>query len=482
MDDFGWMDATDLAALVRAGEVTPLELVDAAIARIERCNPTLNAVVTPMFEQARDAARTQSRNGAFAGVPYLLKDLAVEYAGVRFTEGSRFLRDNVSAHDQELTVRLRAAGLIVLGKTNTCEFGLAPTCEPLLFGPTRNPWDPSLTPSGSSGGAAAAVAAGMVPMAHANDLGGSIRYPASACGLFGLKPTRARNPLGPEYGDVVCGMAVEHAVTRSVRDSAALLDATSGPALGDPYDAPPPARPFAAEVGAPPGRLRIAFTRRTPEDLPVHADCVAAIDDAMLLCEALGHEVVEADLTALDATVGAAIGTMFGAATSWILEYWIRKVGRVPEPDEIEPLTRALWENSRNVTAGAFLLAIDDVRAFSRKVAQFLTDYDVWAHPTLGEPPMPLGEMVSTADDPWASMRRSRTFVGFAGVVANITGNPAMSVPLSWNAAGVPVGVHFTARFGDEATLLRLASQLEAARPWRDRHPAVRAVTDATRA
>ena len=314
----------------------------------------------------------------------------------------------------------------------------------LLFGPTRNPWDPSLTPSGSSGGSAAAVAAGMVPMAHANDLGGSIRYPASACGLFGLKPTRARNPLGPEYGDVVCGMAVEHAVTRSVRDSAALLDATSGPALGDPYDAPPPARPFAAEVGAPPGRLRIAFTRRTPEDLPVHADCVAAIDDAMLLCEALGHEVVEADLTALDATVGAAIGTMFGAATSWILEYWIRKVGRAPEPDEIEPLTRALWENGRNVTAGRATCSRSTTcapsPARSRSSSPTTTSGRIrpWASHRCRSARWCRPPTIRAA-----SMRRSRTFVGFAGVVANITGNPAMSVPLSWNAAGVPVGVHF---------------------------------------
>ena len=291
MDDFGWIDATDLAALVRAGDVTPLELVDAAIARIEGCNPSLNAVVTPMFEQARDAAAQQTLTGTFAGVPYLLKDLAVEYAGVRFTEGSRFLRDNVSAHDQELTVRLRAVGLIVLGKTNTCEFGLAPTCEPVLFGPTRNPWDPSLTPSGSSGGSAAAVAAGMVPMAHANDLGGSIRYPASACGLFGLKPARARNRLGPEYGDVVCGMAVE-AVTRSAATrGAARCDVGAGPRRSVRRAAGATVRGRSRRPRSP------AHGAHPPQtqDLPVHADCVAAIDDAMLLCEALGHEVVEAD-------------------------------------------------------------------------------------------------------------------------------------------------------------------------------------------
>ena len=240
------LDAVGQAELVRRGEVTPVELVEAAIARIERLNPRLNAVVTCEFERALDAARRVLPAGPFTGIPYLLKDLAIEWEGVRFTEGSRFLRDNVSRHDQELTVRLRRAGLVLLGKTNTPEFGTLPTCESALFGVTRNPWDTSRTPGGSSGGSAAAVASGMVPMAYGNDAGGSIRFPASCCGLFGLKPTRARLPFGPEYGDVFSGLAVEHALTRSVRDSAVLLDATAGPDLGDPYWAPPPARPFAA--------------------------------------------------------------------------------------------------------------------------------------------------------------------------------------------------------------------------------------------
>ncbi len=476
MDDLGWMDASAQAELVRRGDVTPTELVDAAIARIETTNGELNAVITPVFDQAREAAAQLSRDAPFAGVPYLLKDLAVECAGVRFTEGSRFLRDNVSNHDQELVVRLRRAGLVIVGKTNTCEFGLQPTCEPARFGPTRNPWDPSRTPSGSSGGSAAAVAAGMVSMAHANDLGGSIRFPASACGLFGLKPTRARNPLGPEYGDVVSGMAVEHAVTRSVRDSAALLDATSGPDLGDPYPAPPEHRPFLDEVRTDPGALRIAFTRTPAGGLPAHRDCLRAIDDAMHLCESLGHHVAEADLVALDERVGAAIGTMFSGAAGWILAYWIRKLGREPEPGELEPLTEAFWDHARILSAGDYLLAMDDLRAFSRAVARFLLDYDVWAMPTLSEPPVPIGEMVSTPEDPWRSLNRSRYFVAFPAVVANVTGNPAMSVPLHWNAEGLPIGVHFLGRFGDEATLLRLASQLEQARPWSERHPPVNAV------
>src|SRR5437660_4307171 len=294
LDESAWMDATALAELVRRGEVAATELVEAAIGRIEQLNPALNAVVTPMFDRALGEARGGMPAGPFAGVPFLLKDLAVECAGVRFTEGSAFLRDNVSTHDQELVRRLRRAGLVILGKTNTPEFGLLPTCEPALFGPARNPWDLGRTPGGSSGGSAAAVASGMVPAAHGNDLGGSIRYPASCCGLFGLKPTRARNPLGPEFGDVVSGLAVEHALTRSVGDRAALLDATSGPDLGDPYAAPPPVRPFALEVGADPGRLRIAFTVRTVEGELAHPDCAASARRSPGLRSRQSHAVVDA--------------------------------------------------------------------------------------------------------------------------------------------------------------------------------------------
>ena len=319
-------DATGQAELVRRRELTATELVEAAITATEALNPVVNAVVTPMFDRALDEARMHPR-GPFAGVPYLLKDLLVEAAGSRFTEGSLFLRDNVSRFDSELVVRLRRAGLVILGKTSTPEFGMAPTCEAKLFGPTRNPWDVSRSTSGSSGGSAAAVAARIVPMAHGNDLGGSLRYPASACGVFGLKPTRARNPLGPEYGDVLNGWAVEHAVTRTVRDSAALLDATAGPSPGDPYAAPPPARPYAAEVGVDPGRLRIGFSPRTTDGNPGHPDCVAALDDAVGVCAALGHDMVETDLPGLTPEVGTAIGTMYNAATAWILSYWIRRTG-----------------------------------------------------------------------------------------------------------------------------------------------------------
>jgi amidase len=468
------LDATEQAGLVQRHDVAPAELVAAAIERIEALNPTLNAVVTPVFDRALDAAKG-TLAGPFAGVPYLLKDLACEMDGVRFTEGSRFLANNVSTFDQELVVRLRAAGLVILGKTNTPEFGMAPACEPLLFGPTRNPWDPDRSTSGSSGGSAAAVASGMVPFAHGNDLGGSLRYPASACGLFALKPTRARNPLGPAYGDVAAGGAVEHALTRSVRDSAALLDATAGPAPGDPYWAPPQVRPFTEEVGADPGRLRIAYTARTPDGDLGHPDCIAAVEHAARLCESLGHEVVETDWPGFTADVGDAIGTLIHGAIGWILRYWIRHIGREPGIDEIEPLTRVLWEGSHRVTAADWLVAVEDTQRFSRRVAQFFQGFDVFLTPTMSAPPLPIGTMVSTPDDPWRSMEVSAPTVRYAGVVANLTGNPAMSVPLHWNDDGMPIGAHFLGPFGDEATLFRLAAQLEQAQPWADRLPQIHA-------
>jgi amidase len=471
------LDAVAQADLVQRKEVTPAELVQWAIERIEQLNPTLNAVITPMYDQALAVAAAKPPSGPLAGVPYLVKDLIAEVAGAAFSEGSRFLRGHVSHFDSELVLRLRRAGLIIVGKTNTPEFGMAPTCEPVLHGPTRNPWDTTRSTSGSSGGSAAAVASRMVPAAHGNDLGGSIRYPASACGLFGLKPTRARNPLGPEYGDAVNGWACEHAITRTVRDSAVILDATAGPDLGDPYGLPAPARPFADEVGRDPGRLRIGYTAVTPEGTPAHPDCVAALDDAVALCAALGHEPVEAELPGLTPEIGAAIGSIFAAATAWIVEYWIRRLGRQPAEAELEPLTCAYREMGQQVRACDYLLAIEDCQAFARGVAQFLAGIDVWLTPTMSAPPALIGEITSTVDEPLRALERGGRTVAYAGVVANITGNPAMSVPLWWNASGLPIGVHFLGRYGDEATLLRLASQLESARPWPPRLSPVTAAT-----
>jgi amidase len=315
-----------------------------------------------------------------------------------------------------------------------------------------------------------------VPVAHANDLGGSIRYPASACGLFGLKPTRARNSLGPRYGDVVSGMACEHVLTRSVRDSAAILDATAGPVAGDPYWAPPPTRPFVDEVGADPGRLRIAYSRRTPEGPAGHPDCLAGLDQTVELLDGLGHDLTEVTFDFITPEVGSAIGTAFNSAAAWIARYWIRQVGREPEHEEIEPGTRALWEMGEQVTAAQYLLAVEDLQEFSRVVASFLTSYDVWLTPTLSAPPLPIGAATATHDEPLAGLARVAETIRYAGVIANVTGCPAMSVPLSWSDGGLPVGMHFLGRFGDEATLLRLAGQLEAARPWAHRWPRINAV------
>ncbi|HEU5267362.1 MAG TPA: amidase [Jatrophihabitans sp.] len=471
--EVGRLDATGQADLVRRGEVSRRELVEAAIERIEERNAPLNAVITPLYERA--VARAESATGPFAGVPYLLKDLVAEVAGTRFTEGSAFLRDNVSTVDSALVTRLERAGLVIVGKTNTPEFGMVPTCEPLLHGPTRNPWDLTRSTSGSSGGSAAAVAAGMVAMAHGNDLGGSLRYPASACGLFGFKPTRGRISLAPLYGDVVGGWAVEHALTRSVRDSAALLDATAGAEPGDPYPAPSATRPFADEVGVDPGRLRLAVCRRTASGAPAHPDCLAALDDAVALCADLGHEPVESDLPELTPEDGTAIGIVFNAAVAWIVDYWVRHQGREPQPHELEPLTWAYWAEGRALSAEQYLRSVELLQRYTRRLAEYLTDFDAVLSPTLSTPPLPLGEITSTEDEPLRALERGGATVDYAQVLANITGNPAMSVPLWWNGEGLPIGVHVLGRFGAEATLFRLAGQLERARPWAARVPPIAA-------
>jgi len=473
VNDLWRLDATAQAQLVREKSVRPIELVEAAIERIERLNPKLNAVVTPMYDRARAEASVAVPEGPFAGVPFLLKDLLAEYAGVRFTEGSAFVDGRYTPDtDSELTRRLRRAGLIIVGKTNTPEFGILPTTEPRLFGPTRNPWNLGRTPGGSSGGSAAAVAAGMVAMAHANDGGGSIRIPASCCGLFGLKPTRGRNPLGPHYGDIFSGFAVEHAVTRSVRDSAALLDATAGPDLGDPYAAPAPARPYSEEVNRPPGFLRVAFTTSAATGVPVHADCVRAVQEAATLCAELGHDVTEAT-PALEAdTISQAFLTVWTAGAAWSIDDWARRTKQAPSPECFEPLTWGLYEMGTGRRAADYLLAIQDLQRVARQIAQFFVQYDVWLSPTLAEPPPPLGSFDPTPDNPLQGLLRAMQFVPFTPIF-NATGQPAMSVPLLWNQENVPVGVQFAGRFGDEATLLRLAAQLEQARPWAGRWPAL---------
>jgi len=388
------------------------------------------------------------------------------------TSGSAFLENFVPGYDSALVSRYKRAGLIVVGKTNTPEFGIVPTTEPKLFGPSRNPWDISRTTGGSSGGSAAAVAARIVPMAHANDGGGSIRIPASCCGLFGLKPTRARNSLGPAFGDMFSGLVAEHAVTRSVRDSAALLDATAGPEVGDPYYAPPPARPFIQEVGADPGRLRIAVSVAAPSGVSIHDDCVAAVRDAAKLCSELGHNVEEASPTFNREMLTRSFMALWAAGCTWEIDGQAQRSGRTASADQFEPSTWTLYQMGANVSASQYLQALQSLQSMSREIGRFFEDYDVWLTPTLGMPPVELGHFDSPAEDPLRGMRRAAEFVPFTPI-CNATGQPAMSVPLYWNSEGLPVGTHFVARFGDEATLFRLAAQLEEARPWKDRRPPV---------
>ena len=468
--DTAYIDATAQAELVRGGDVTSLELVDAAIERVERLNLQLNAVVTEMYDHARELAGRTGHTGPFGGVPFLVKDFLAEYAGFRFTEASAFLKDFVPDTDSELVRRFKNAGLVTVGKTNAPEFAIGATTEPELFGPTHNPWDLGRTPGGSSGGAAAAVASGMVAMAHGNDAGGSIRIPAACCGVFGLKPTRGRVPLGPRFGDIFSGLVAEHALTRSVRDSAALLDAVSGPMPGDPHVAPAPDRPFADEVGASPTRLTVAFSTRSPSGTDVHPDCVRAVEETARLCEELGHTVVEAAPDYDAELLWRCVTTSIAAGVAWAIADWERRLDRPATEDAFEPFLWALRERGRQVSAPEYLLVQQDMQRISRDVAAFFSDHDLWLTPTLGQPPVPLGTLKYAGGDPFELRRRQAEFSPFSQL-SNATGQPSMSVPLYWNDNGLPIGVHFLGRFGDEATLFRLAAQLESAHPWSHRRP-----------
>jgi amidase len=471
MDASTRLDALAQADLVRRKEVTPLELVDAAIACIERLNPRLNAVVTDTFERARAQARGPLPAGPLTGVPFLLKDLIASDAGVPTQSGSAFLRGWVPDHDSELVARYKRAGLIILGKTNTPELGLLPTTEPRLHGPTRNPWDESRTVGGSSGGSAVAVASGMVPMAHGSDGGGSLRIPASCCGLVGFKPTRARMPTGPDLGEVMHGLLVEHALTLSVRDCAALLDATEGPDTGAPYMAPPKARPFLREVGAAPGRLRIAFTTRTSLGMSVDPECQLAVESTARLLAELGHTVEEGSLAVdeeellLQSFIPVwASGAVLG------IEALARQSGRTPQPELFEPLTWALYEMGRSLALPEYLLAVATMQRLARSLATHFLQVDAWVTPTLTSPPVPLGSFEAPQEQPLLALMSAAAFVAFTPL-ANMTGQPAVSLPLHWSAEGLPVGVQLIGRYGEEATLFRLAAQLEAARPWAGRRP-----------
>lgn len=460
--DYRRHDATGLAGLVARREVSAGELLETAAARMAAVNPAINAVVQDLLDVAR---RAPPADGPFAGVPFLLKDLGATLAGTTTSRGSRAYAETVADADSALTRLYKAAGLNIFGKTNTPEFGLWPVTESALLGPCRNPWDTSRTPGGSSGGAAAAVAAGIVPAAHASDGGGSIRIPASACGLFGLKPSRGRVSFAPA-GEGWGGASINHAVTRSVRDSAALLDAVCAPQPGDPYFLPKPDEPFAVAARRDPGRLRIAFTTaalQSPRGLD--PECEAAVLDAAKLCEGLGHAVEQATLPGDAAAMQAAAGVVIAASVAADLDAEAERRGRPIADDELEPLTLANYRRGQRIAGAAYVRAIATIHAYTRAVATLFETYDVLLLSTLGRPAIPVGwlfeDRETLGERVFDWMPNTQPF--------NNTGQPAMTVPLAWSAGGLPIGLQFVGRMGEEATLLQLATQLEQARPWFDR-------------
>ena len=484
-------DAVGLARLVARGDVHPLELVETAAARIASVNPAINAVIRERVGNARLEAAAADQTGPFAGVPILIKDLVIE-DGVPVTFGSVFFRDYVGDTTSEFSRRIAGAGFIDIGRSNTPEFGLLPTTEPTLHGPTRNPWNLSRSSGGSSGGAAAAVAAGIVPLAQASDGGGSIRIPASATGLFGLKPSRGRNPRRP--GGPVDYLSSEHAVTRSVRDSAAFLDAVHGPVPGDRYWAPTPKAPFVEAVERDPGTLRIGFSVRDFRGDRVHPECAAAVLSTAELLEDLGHDVVESS-PAIDgnamavafievwaALAASAFSIVIEAATERVPSMrrirrvagdrrTMRLIARLDQQRSglpaFEPFTFELAERSGRRSQADLLTAADALQTIAHQTGAFLTDHDLLLTPTLGSPPVPLGWFDQRL--PWDELiERVYRYVAFTPL-GNFAGLPAMSVPLHWTPDNLPVGSHFLARFGAEETLLSLAGQLERARPWADR-------------
>lgn len=477
-EDLSRLDATAQAELVRSGEASPSELVDAAIERIEALNPELNAVIHPLFEKARAAAGGELPDGPFRGVPMVVKDLIATTEGDPFHMGMQFLKDRnfVAPFDSYLVERFRAAGFVICGKTNTPELGIVPTTEPDAYGPSRNPWDTTRSTGGSSGGSAAAVASGMVPVGHANDGGGSIRIPASACGLVGLKPTRGRVSLGPAIGDISSGLVNELVVTRSVRDTAAVLDAVQGPAPGDPYVAPEPSRPYVEELGSDPGRLRIGLNVEPLLDIEIHPDVIAAARATADLLGSLGHEVAEAAPGPFDGfDLMQSFTVRWAAAQTEALDKVSLLTGEKIGEGDVEPLTWALAEMGRQFSAGEYLEAVGQHQMMSRMVAGWYEGgFDLILTPTLGEPPPPLGTLAQDPADPLAAFSRAAVTGAFTAAV-NITGQPAISLPLHWNDEGLPIGVHLVATCGREDVLIRVASQLEQAAPWAERSPSVSA-------
>ncbi len=490
-DEYIRHDAVGLAELVSNAEVHPRELITLAVARIESLNPQLNAVIHKIYGRATEAVEAGLPDGPLRGVPFLLKDLLAHYAGVPTTAGSRYLRSYTPDHDSELVARYKAAGLVILGKTNLPEFGLLGVTEPELWGPTRNPWALGRTPGGSSGGAGAAVAARFVPAAHAADGGGSIRIPASACGLFGLKPSRGRVPLGPDVGDSWMGLVQEHAISWSVRDSAALLDAVDGTDLGAPYGAPPKVRPYAEEVAREPDKLRVAFTDTALFGSETHPDCIAAVRDAAALFESLGHEVAEVTPEYDKEGLTLAYLRIVAASLAADVAHWKTLTGRAATLDQFELETWLLATIGKKTPASTLAQDLNLIGRETRRIARFFETYDLLLTPTLARPPVLIGELRpkpaernamkalqkapvkrlldaalnQLAEDALAATPNTMLF--------NQTGQPAMSVPLFWNETGLPIGVQVVAGSGREDLLFRVAGQLERARPWADRIPSL---------
>lgn len=468
------MDATAQAELVASGEVSAVELLDAAVARIETIDPALNAVVLRWFDAARElAASDELPDGPFRGVPFLLKDLWAHHAGQPLTNGNRALAAErpVSDADTTLVARYRAAGFVIAGRTNSPELGSLPVTEPVAYGPTRNPWDTSRTPGGSSGGSAAAVAAGLVPIAHASDGGGSIRIPASCCGLVGLKVSQGRITLGPTRSE--SNLGVEHCVSRTVRDTARLLDATHGPGIGDTVIAPAPAGSFLDEVGADPGRLRIGLLDHDPRGSEIDPACADAARSAARMLEGLGHDIESAwpDVLA-DTTMTARFMALWATNMATGIASMGAQIGRELTEDEVEPVNWAQAQYAGMFTAVQLADAQAATVEFRRAVQQWWADgWDLLLTPTCGEPPVPIGEHDPAPGDPMAGMRRAARFVPFTPAF-NMSGQPAISLPLHWHD-GLPIGVQLVAAYGREDLLLRVASQLEASNPWADRRPPV---------
>jgi amidase len=468
--EYGLYDAIGLAGLVRKKQVSAGELLDEALARTAKVDPQINAVVVKHYDYAKQQIDNGLPDGPFTGVPFLLKDLEM-LAGTRTTSGASVYNDNIADHSGTLAQRFLAAGVTIFGKTSTPEFGLLPTTESRLFGPTRNPWNPAHSSGGSSGGAGAAVAARIVPVAHASDGGGSIRIPASASGVFGLKPTRARNPLGPDRGEGWGGFSCGHVLSISVRDTAAMLDAVHGPETSSLYVAPPPERPFMEEVGRDPGRLRIAFTDKSPYGDAIDPEIAAAVREVAGLLAGLGHHVEER-APALAADPAVVMATIVSASTALTVRLAEQRFGRAMTDNDFEILTLASARNGRKRTATDYVAAQLAAFQISRSLATFLETCDVFLSPTLCAPPLRIGELNTMSKDLSHITPTLRRYIPGTSMF-NMSGQPSMSVPLAWNAAGLPLGMMFSARFGDEATLFRLATQLEQERPWKDKLPPI---------